>query len=297
MGKKKSRRFKDVLIASIASAEARGLEPATLKSYRYQTDTFLLPALGKKRLDRLEPRHFDRVFHRMSEAGLNPSTIHKTKVVAGLALKLAERNGWVTGNVARISETPKRIRPSRIIPTPEELASFLAVAWEKDRDIYDFTRVLAASGMRPGEGVAIMRDDLDWTGTLTIQRAVDVSQGAARIKSTKTGKSRRVALDPETVAIIEKREGPFVFGGESPARTDLMSKRFKRIARPMGYYFTPRGLRHFHATHLIAEGQDLKAVADRLGHSNPTITGAVYIQSVPVNDTRSAEMIAKVLGG
>lgn len=86
--KHKDLRFKDALRESIESAAARGLEPATLKSYRYYTKNILAP-LGNKKLRNLRPEHFDRLFRDMKEH-YDPSTIHKAKVVAGLALKLAD---------------------------------------------------------------------------------------------------------------------------------------------------------------------------------------------------------------
>lgn len=98
-----------------------------------------------------------------------------------------------------------------------------------------------------------------------------------------------------TTVIVRRLDSPYLFGGQEPERTDLMSKRFGRVARRAKVTFTPRMLRHFHASQLIAAGVDVKTVADRLGHSNPQTTWMYYVGSVPVTQTVAAETIAKVL--
>lgn len=279
---------------SLEAAKARGCEPATLKCYRYVADRFLLPALGDKKLHKLKPKHFDALYVQMTEAGLNPSTMRKANTFAGMALKLAERNEWVQGNAARLAILPKSIRPIRNIPTPSEFAAFLDVAAKEDPVIYAYGFVMAGTGIRCGEACGLRTDDLE-DGVLYVQRAVDVSHGSARIKGTKTNKTRKITLDAETARIIQGFPGPYVFGGGAPARTDLMSKRWKRVGRLAGTTFPARNCRHFHATQLLGARMPAKAVADRLGHANPTMTLDIYADSIPVHDQVAADTIAGVL--
>lgn len=286
--------FGELLQMFLAKCETRGLEPASLKSYRYFADGFLVPCVGEVRVDELTITMLDEVYALMHSLGYNPTTIRKCNATAGGALKMAERMSLVTRNVARLTEMPRSIKVERDIPTPEELATFLKYAARRDRLVHDYARTMAASGVRPGEACALMQEDLI-DGCLHVRRAVDVCQGAARIKSTKTGKSRKVTLDPDTIALILARPAPYIFGAESPARTDLMSKRWKRIACRAGVTFTPRSCRHFHATQLLGAGMSPRAVADRLGHSTPVITLSVYAQSIPAHDEIAATTIATVL--
>lgn len=286
--------FGELLELSIERAAARGCEPATLKTYRYQTDRFLAPALGEKKLKKLKPEHFEKLYARMAAEDIASSTIRKCKATATLALGHAERKGWIKTNPVRLAELPKFVQRQKKWPTPEEVRAFLDVAAEKDADMHDYAHVIAATGARPGEACAMMRADLDGS-TLTIERALDVCQGRSRIKSTKTGRIRRLTIDDQTAWIITHRQVPYLFGGDQPERTDLMSKRFRRVARKAHVNFTPRNLRHYHATQLIANGVDIKTVADRLGHTNPNTTAAFYIGSVPANDARAASLIASTL--
>jgi len=55
------------------------------------------------------------------------------------------------------------------------------------------------------------------------------------------------------------------------------------------------GLRHVHATYLIAAGESIKAVSDRLGHSTPSFTLSVYAQSLPSERRAVATRFAEIV--
>lgn len=284
----------DALDLELKLASRRGCEPATRRGYKYQADRWLRPALGNKKLNKLRPEHFEKLYAQMVEQDIASSTINKCAVTAKLALKHAERREWIRTNPARIAELPKRRERPKNSPTPEEVARLLAKAAERDPLIHDYAFVLANTGMRPGEACALKVTDLVGN-ELTIERALDVCEGRARLKSTKTGKTRTLTVDDETARIIRSRPGPFVFGDHEPTRTDLMSKRFRRVARRAKVCFTPRMLRHFHATTLIGANVDPKTVSTRLGHANHATTAAFYTGAVKRNDVAAAEIVANVL--
>lgn len=272
----------------------RGCEPATRRGYTYQSNRWLRPALGKKKLKNLRPEHFEKLFAQMVEEGIASSTIQKRAVTARLALKHAGRRGWIKTNPATVAELPKRRERPKKFPQPDEVARLLAKAAERDPLIHDFAFVLANTGMRPGEACALKVTDLVGN-ELTIERALDVCEGRARVKGTKTNKTRTLTVDDETARIITSRPGPFVFGDHEPIRTDLMSKRFRRIAKRAKVCFTPRNLRHFHATTLIGANVDPKTVSSRLGHANHATTAAFYTAAVKRNDVAASSVVANVL--
>lgn len=154
--------FGEVYEQFMAKCRAKGLEPATIKSYLYLGRAFLLPAMADVPVADLTASDFDALALALKEGrNLNPRTIHKVNTLAGGVLKLAERNDWVTKNVARLAELPKTNGVIRTIPTPEELAHFLSVAKEADPDIHDYGYTMAATGLRPGEACGLRRDDLE----------------------------------------------------------------------------------------------------------------------------------------
>jgi integrase len=56
-------------------------------------------------------------------------------------------------------------------------------------------------------------------------------------------------------------------------------------------------LRHFSATQLVAAGVDIRTVAGRHGHSDPSVTLRTYSHAVPGRDRQAAEILGVVLAG
>jgi integrase len=266
--------------------------------HSWNVKRFLGPELGWAPVEKLQVRAFDKLYRSMSDSGYSPSTVAKCHATASGALRLAERNGWVVVNAARLAEKPRQQLPDIRIPTAQETERFLGIAGRMDGLVHDYARVMAASGLRPGEACGLMADDLDRADTLTVQRAVDVTEGYARIKSTKTRRIRRVTLDSDTADLLRRRDmGPYIFGAQEPARTDLLSKKFKRVAVYADMpWLLPRLFRHFHATQLLAANRmSLKQIADRLGHADVTMLVTRYGRSLPALDAIAADVMGDLL--
>lgn len=54
-------------------------------------------------------------------------------------------------------------------------------------------------------------------------------------------------------------------------------------------------LRHFTATQLIGAGVDVRTVAGRLGHSDPSLTLRIYSHVIEERDRAAAAIIGQVL--
>lgn len=55
-------------------------------------------------------------------------------------------------------------------------------------------------------------------------------------------------------------------------------------------------LRHTVASILLSQGQSVRAVSHRLGHSNPALTLRVYAHCMPSDDPQLAAALNKMLG-
>jgi integrase len=92
--------------------------------------------------------------------------------------------------------------------TAAELGRFLGWADAEDQDLAKGWRLLAATGMRRGDALALRCRDIDLdAGRLAVRRSVGVvkTKGAGEqlIEGpTKTGRARVVDLDPGTVAAL-----------------------------------------------------------------------------------------------
>lgn len=58
---------------------------------------------------------------------------------------------------------------------------------------------------------------------------------------------------------------------------------------------TLHSLRHAHASHLIAAGVDVLMISERLGHSSPKVTLAIYGHLFPNTDDRAAQVMNAAL--
>lgn len=271
------------------------LAPATVKNYEYFAEAFLKPKLGHHAVQDLTTRDFEELFFEMADAGFVTSTIQKCRVTASGAMKLAQRRGLVEQNVVHLAEGPKSTPPEFWVPNADEVQRFLAWVSRKERDIYDFARVLAATGVRSGEGCGLRPEDLEGV-RLHIVRSIDISEGRTRVTQAKSGRARCITIGEPTAQVIRSRRGRYVFGGEEPGRPDLYAKKMKRLALQAGVRITPTSLRHFHAVQLLSSGRlSASQVAERLGHSNPGETLRMYARFIPSRDAVAAEVIEQVL--
>jgi integrase len=72
---------------------------------------------------------------------------------------------------------------------------------------------------------------------------------------------------------------------EKPIRPRETTKAFTRRALALGFAgLRLHDLRHNCASHMLAAGRPVTAVAAHLGHATPAITLAVYAHHIPTND-------------
>ena len=86
---------------------------------------------------------------------------------------------------------------------------------------------------------------------------------------------------------LEWDENEYVFADPLGAPIDAKTygKEFKKVVRELMLpYITPRNLRHVHATLLLLEGVNTKAVSERLGHSSIRVTADIYSHVLPELD-------------
>ncbi len=170
----------------------------------------------------------------------------------------------------------------------DELKKFMAVL-ENDNNFraYVYFRLLAFTGMRKGESLALKWSDINLDKqTLYINKAVSRSATGLYIQTPKTPSSiRRISIDDKTVSVLRQyaedaAEG-LVFQSEdggilSPAKPrkwylvamKKLPADFKQISI--------HGFRHTHASLLFEAGASIKDVQSRLGHSDIQTTMDVY---------------------
>lgn len=184
--------------------------------------------------------------------------------------------------------------------TREELIEFLQCL-EKDGDykIYTFFRLLAFSGMRKGEALALTWNDLNLKdGELRVNKAVARGEdNQLYIKSTKNQKSiRTISLDETTLSILtqwkkQQRQDYLILGHNTLKSNQLIfsnvnnellqpTKTQEWITKVQKKYnlksITTHGLRHTHCSLLFEAGATIKEVQERLGHGDVQTTMNIY---------------------
>src|SRR5918995_6359003 len=82
------------------------MAPRTLDDYRSKASRWIVPGLGKHRLDRLRPEHIDTLYAVMATAGKAESHILKVHRILSRALEIAVRRDVITRNVVKQVESP-----------------------------------------------------------------------------------------------------------------------------------------------------------------------------------------------
>jgi integrase/recombinase XerC len=207
--------------------------------------------------------------------GYAPSTIARRLACLRSFYKYARRQGSVTADPSAALRNPKQ---PRRLPKPlrvDEVVAFLdgiAVgepSGVRDRALFE---VLYGGGLRVSEAVGLDVADLDLEG------------GAVRVR----GKGRRERLCPvgEMAAEWLRRWLPMRapaapgepavflnrFGGRLTARSVGRLLHDHLVAQGREPTFSPHGLRHSFATHLLDAGADLRSVQELLGHRRLTTT-------------------------
>lgn len=166
--------------------------------------------------------------------------------------------------------------------TPEELISLAKACGD-----YEYLVLLAGiSGLRWAELAGLKVKDFAADGTFVqVSRSLSEVNGRFYEVSTKSGQTRVVYL-PEVLktrmveAILGKNEDELVFTN-SIGRPISLSNFTRRVFNPAIHLssvprITPHGLRHTAASIAISSGATVLAVANMLGHSDPSITLRVY---------------------
>lgn len=313
------------------------LAPSTTSSYAKNIRLHVAPQLGGIALARLTGtritqlyRHLEtsgRQDHRAGE-GLAARTVRYVHTILKAALAEAVTQGLLATNPADKARPPaaRDAHAPEIHPwTGEELAAFLGWAQQEQRPDAAAWHMLAYTGMRRGEMLALRWRDLDFdNGRLSVRRSVGLvrtkGQGARLIEGpTKSGRDRIVDLDPGTIEMLKRqrlaraslslqlvRPTSLVFGDlegehQHPERFSrrfaeqlTRSNRDRAEALPV---IRVHDLRHTHATLLLRAGVPVKVVSERLGHASVTITLEIYQHVMPGMQAAAAAQFAAIVAG
>lgn len=301
--------------------EAR-LRATTLRGYRVILNRNVLPVIGDMKIQKVASPDIQRVTAGLVEAG-HLTQANRVHVLLGMIWRAAVRGRVVGYNVVDAIEAPKAHRREMTALDPSQVHTFLD--WLRRRGswaVVPFT-LLFTSGIRRSELTGLRWSDFDAAGGLLhVRRSVHFLPGARMvIEAPKTRRAgRAIALDPGTVAMLgehrsECERRALMFGralsadcpmfcppGElgkglaaRPWRNGTYTRLWWRTCKALGIRARLHDARHTSVSLLLQAGVNVRVVADRHGHSDPSFTLRQYGHTMPGSDVDAARRLADVL--
>jgi integrase/recombinase XerC len=283
----------------------RNASPQTIREYRRDTQQFAEfitpPGEDAPAISTIDHRIVREYVAMMYDRGLERASVARRLASLRTFFKYCVREGYTTQNPARLVKTPKLAKRVPRVLTAEELNDFLdtlgqktggknsrrkraptarsenqaKVVLKRDRAILE---LLYASGLRVSELVGLDLGDIDQDGQMLRvlgkgdkERVVPYGTKARAaleaywpVREELLAKAR-VEVDPEAVFLNH-------LGGRLTDRTVRNAvKKYARLAN-VNWDLHPHSLRHAFATHLLADGADLRAIQELLGHVSLSTT-------------------------
>jgi integrase len=166
----------EVGLANYWSELAPSLKVNTRKGYVSKINQYILPHLGRHRLDRLTPEHVAQMYADMRKKGLAEATLRQTHAILSRALKVAMRRGKVSRNVCDLVDPPSTKVTKRRPLTVEDAWKVLHLCGDAPR-----FWVALMTGLRQGEALALRWSDIHLDGQpmpyLVVREAVSWDGG------------------------------------------------------------------------------------------------------------------------
>ncbi|QEX12128.1 site-specific integrase [Rhodococcus erythropolis] len=300
----------------------------TREQYQRHITLHIAPALGTIAIRAITATRIAKLYRDLEDKGLGTNTIRKIHVTLTQILDAAVADRHVLVNRARTKAAkPPTMKQAKEATdeyeawTAAQLSAFLA--WNRDiysDELHALWHTMASTGIRRSEALALRWTDINLTeGCVIVRRALDSSvTGKGTVKGTKTGRTRRIDIDNATIdslkahraargsmAFALARGDALVFGNDAGEPRNVRgastgwTMRVRRARAHLGEDALPilrlHGLRHTHATLLIAAGESIKVVQERLGHASISVTMDIYSHVIPGQQKSAAERFAALL--
>ncbi len=264
--------------------------PRTLYIYRRMLQQFILPRLGRMRVEDVTVEHVERLH---TQLRATPYQANQVLQVLCRAFTLAERWGWVAPGTSPVRQVEKyreyrRGEKKAVMLDPAQIARLLGALEDQER-----------KGADP-HAVAALRIAF-WTGWRTHSEIlplqwsnIDLETGRTRLLATKEADEEYRMLPDEALAVLRclpRLEGcPWVFPGINPARhrkeVRWLWNQVRRQAGLLGLEelgnFRLHDLRHNAVSWDVSRGVSLKVAGASVGHRSQRST-EVYSHFMPAH--------------
>ncbi len=290
------------------------LEPRSYEGYDEKLRLHILPDFGPVKVRQLTRGQIRKHLAMKRSSGLSPDSVRLILATLRAMLYAATEDGVILADpAARLGRQLRLTRASAArqeevkAMTREQLAAFLATARTAAPRVAPLFFVMARTGLRISEALALQRDDLDFTGReIRVVRAFS----AGALKTPKSGRGRRVDMSRQTAAVLQQvgrdrdietlergwRERPvWVFCTKAGTPWDMhhTAKMFKRVLKKakLPPHFTQHCLRHTYASLLLQQGESPAYVQRQLGHASIKLTVDTYGKWLPMGNKSAVDRL------
>lgn len=273
------------------------LKPTTIELYDDYFEKWILPSLGKKRINKITTRDIQlMITEKERETGAKRRCQICKDAISSL-LHFAVDQNEIIFNPARKVIAPNYEKKEKELLSSCELAIFFQTA--KKNSSYSLAYELAYyCGLRRGEVLGLRKEDVDSEKLILKVRQQIVSlKNKPTILSTKTKTSVRnipipIELYSKISAFIakDKSDCDLIFHTKTnnPISPNNLARDLNKIIKKANVkHITMHTLRHMACTDMINSGASLKTVQTIMGHSNPQVTIDIY-QHSNTEDKRDA---------
>lgn len=279
------------------------LSPASMRRYRTMLRLQLEPSLGSIPMSAITPVQIRSLIRSLTD-DYAPLTVRNIYSLLSKILDDAVVDGVLAKSPCHGIPLPKKApKHPRTYLTVKEVERLTEAMEPRFRP---FVIIGAYMGLRWGEIAGLQRHNIEFESMrLSVTQAVGDGGGRHVLTTPKTNRSARTLAMPMIVADALTRHlhnypspHDLIFSsvrGSVVRYPDFYRYRWKPATRCAGL---PNArfheLRHTHASWLIALGQPLKLVQERLGHASPTTTLETYSHLLPGADQHAAALLDEV---
>lgn len=277
----------------------------TVKHYKAQCRTHIVPSLGAVRLADLTTPQIQAFYNRLQREGMAAKSVRNVHGILTKCLSTAVQVGYLRDNPAQRTTLPKILKKEIHPLTDEQVKAFLRVASGDEYEI--ILKTILFTGLREAEATGLTWDCVDFSsGTIKVCKQLQkrpLKDGGFTFAPLKNNKTRVLKPAPFVMDLLdrqrrdqaaqklqagplwqgwttnEERKTALVFttatGGNLSPQT--VYNHYKKLAIQIGAPDSRvHDLRHTFAVLSLQNGDDVKTVQGNLGHATAAFTLDVY---------------------